>query len=40
MAHCDRTSEPKPIWEGVLIFDEVKVQNGVSVHILYMYMQT
>ena len=27
-AHCEHLSGPKPVWEGVLIFDEVKVQNG------------
>ena len=28
MAHSDRITGPKPVGEGVLIFDEVKVQNG------------
>ena len=30
MAHCDRVTGPKPVGEEVLIFDEVKGQNGVS----------
>ena len=35
-AHCEHLSGPKPVWEGVLIFDEVKVQNGVRyVHVIY-----
>ena len=27
---CDSVKDPKPVAKGVLIFDEVKVQNGVS----------
>ncbi len=37
--HCDQKSmseKPKPVGEGVLVFDEVKVQNGVS-RMLYLY---
>lgn len=33
--HCQKTEsegKAKPVAEGVLIFDEVKVQNGVSSH--------
>lgn len=29
-AHCAQVSGPKPVGEGVPIFDEVKVQNRVS----------
>ncbi len=34
VVHCERqcqSGKPKPVGEGVLVFDEVKVQNGVSV---------
>ncbi len=37
--HCDQESmseKPKPVGEGVLVFDEVKVQNGVN-RMLYLY---
>ena len=32
--HCDKVhhfGKPTPVGEGLLVFDEVKVQNGVSV---------
>ncbi len=34
--HCDQSRKPKPVGEGVLVFDEVKVQNGVR-RMLYIY---
>ena len=31
--HCAQVPGPKPVGESILIFDEVKVQNGVSTYL-------